>query len=112
MRRREFISLVGSALALPASARAEPSATPVIGFLNTASARPFGALVAAFRKGLGEAGFTEGRNVRIEYRWAEGDESKLVALATDLVQRRVRRVAPTRGRGCGVGSDGGQGAGG
>ena len=98
MRRREFLTLLtGGAAAWPISARAQTPEMPVIGFLNSASPQPFAQLVAAFHKGLDEIGYVEGRNVRIEYRWAEGDENRLKALATDLVDRRVALIAATGG---------------
>ncbi len=97
MRRRAFITLLGGAAALaPLAAHAQPS-MPVVGFLNTASPAPFAHLVAAFRKGLGEAGFVEGRNVAIEYRWAEGDYDRLPALAGELVRRPVSVLLATGG---------------
>ena len=90
MKRREFITLVGSAAATwPAVSRGQQQPTPVIGFLNTASPIPFSNFVAAFRSGLNEAGYVEGQNVSIEYRWAESQLERLPALANDLVRRRV-----------------------
>jgi putative ABC transport system substrate-binding protein len=88
MRRREFITLVGSAVAWPLAARAEQKA-PVVGFLHPGSAEPNANLLAAFRKGLAEVGYTEGRNVTIEFRWAHAENSRLEEMAADLVQRQV-----------------------
>jgi putative tryptophan/tyrosine transport system substrate-binding protein len=96
MRRREFIRLFGSiAVAWPLTARAQQSAMPVIGFLN--SGLPGGGYppVSAFLKGLGETGFVEGRDVLIEYRWAEGHYERLPALLADLVQKKVNVIAAT-----------------
>jgi putative ABC transport system substrate-binding protein len=81
----------------PAAGRAQAQATPVIGFLHSASAQKFAPLVAAFRDGLKQAGFVEGQNVRIEYRWAEDDENRLKELAADLVARQVTLIAATGG---------------
>ena len=89
MRRREFLSLVGGAAAWPVTAHAQNPITPVIGFLHPGSPEMNASSLAAFRKGLGEIGYTEGRNVAIEYRWAHGDNSRLAELAADLVQRQV-----------------------
>jgi putative ABC transport system substrate-binding protein len=89
MRRREFIAGVGSAAAWPLAARGQQPAMPVVGFLNLGSPRPDASNVAAFRQGLGAAGFVEGRNVAIEYRWANNQERRLAPLASELVQRKV-----------------------
>jgi putative ABC transport system substrate-binding protein len=92
MRRREFIGLLGgSALALPLAARAQ--ALPVIGFLHSSSPEQNQGRLAAFLKGLKEAGFVDGQNVRIDYRWADGHNEKLPELAADLVRNRVALIA-------------------
>jgi len=95
MRRREFIGALGCTAA--ASTMALAQARPVVGFVNSASPGPFAHLAAGFRKGLGEEGFEEGRNVAIEWRWAEGQYDRIPALAQDLIRRKVTVLAATGG---------------
>src|SRR6516165_1837574 len=89
MKRREFIAGLGSAAALPMAVRAQQPVLPVIGFLHSESAESRHEQVAAFRRGLAESGYTEGRNVTVEYLWGDGQHDRLPALAAELIRRRV-----------------------
>jgi putative ABC transport system substrate-binding protein len=93
MRRREFLGVLGNAAAWSLAAQAQQSALPVIGFLGTRASGDDPQLLTAFRRGLEEAGYVEGRNVAIEYRFAENQYDRLPALAADLVQRQVALIA-------------------
>jgi putative tryptophan/tyrosine transport system substrate-binding protein len=93
MRRRQFFGVVAGTAAWPIMARAQPAAMPVIGFLHSGAADQYVERLAAFRRGLSEAGLVEGQNIAVEFRWADGQVDRLPALAADLVQRNVAVIA-------------------
>src|SRR5438876_689288 len=93
MRRRELMVLLGGALIGSPAARAQQKAMPVIGWLSGPSPGPYAPFAAAFRQELSDAGYVEGQNVAIDYRWANGECDRLAALATDLVRRKVDVIA-------------------
>src|SRR5690348_6973246 len=97
MRRRQLIALLGGAAAAawPLGARAQQPKTPVVGFIHAASAQAYAPMLSAFIKGLGETSYIEEQNVKLEYRWAEGQIDKLPAFAADLVHRDVSVIAAT-----------------
>src|SRR6266567_3712319 len=98
LNRRQLIALLGGAAATwPLGVRAQQAATPVIGFLGAASPAAVQDAVAAFHRGLMEAGYVEGQNVAVEYRWAEGRFERLPRLAAELIERRVGIIVTTGG---------------
>src|SRR3974390_3089900 len=97
MRRRDFISIVGSAVAWLLAAGAQQPAVPVIGFLSAVPPSNMLKWLDGFRQGLAETGYEEGRNVAVEYRWSDSDYDRLAALAADLIERRVAEIVAAGG---------------
>src|SRR5262245_9813508 len=97
IRRREFMTLLGGAPAWPLVASAQTQAMPVIGYIGTGSRESDAFRLPSFHRGLHETGYVEGRNVTIEYRWAEGRNDRLPALAAELVRRQVAVIAVPAG---------------
>jgi len=97
LKRRHFITLLGGVTAWPLAARAQQPAMPIIGYFSARSLVTDGSMLSAFRQGLNDTGFVEGRNVAMEFRWAEGRDDRLLELAHDLVRRRVAVIITTGG---------------
>ena len=102
MRRRTFLGALSAAVVWPVATRAQQTALPVMGFMDSGSPVPNAQLVAALKQGLNESGYVEGQNLSIEYRWAEGNYSRLPELATDLVRRQVAVIVATGGEPSGL----------
>jgi putative ABC transport system substrate-binding protein len=97
MKRREFIAIAGGAVAWPLTAQAQQATLPVVGFLSSLSSSALTGPIVAFRQGLADSGYEEGKNVTIEFRWAEGHYDKLPALAADLVPKRAAVIVTVGG---------------